>query len=97
VERHVVVEFFARELLDPFGMLGRKVGPQLDDDPPILGIDENRVLRIESLGQRGLRRLRRSRSAVAACVRATGGGAAAAAAKAGVTQASTASAARRRI
>ena len=47
VERHVVVEVLARELLEALGVLGREVVAQLDDDAAVLGVDEEGVLRIE--------------------------------------------------
>ena len=57
VERHVVVITLARELLDALGMLGREIGPQLDDDAALGGVDDDRVLLVEigwqRLGDRG--------------------------------------------
>ena len=34
MERHVVIKALARQLLQPLGMLGRKVGVELDEDQP---------------------------------------------------------------
>ena len=63
VERHVVVIAFARQLLDALDVLGREIGPQLDDDPPVLGVDQQRVLRIGAGGQRSGQRRAPRRSA----------------------------------
>ena len=52
MERHVVVEAVARELLEAFGMLGRQVGPQLDDDAALGGVDDDRILLVQIGGQR---------------------------------------------
>src|SRR5262249_45343168 len=43
---NIVVELVARELLDAFGVLGREIVAQLYDDPAMLGIDKDRILRI---------------------------------------------------
>jgi hypothetical protein len=61
VERHVVIILVARELLDAFGMLGREVGPQLENDAAHIGIDDDGVLGIGTGRQLyGLRERRRS-------------------------------------
>ena len=52
VERHVVVIAVARELLDALGMQGREVGPQLDDDAALGGVDDDRILLVEAGGKR---------------------------------------------
>ena len=46
MERHAVVEAVARELLQPRGVVGREVVAQLDDDAPLRGVDQERVLRV---------------------------------------------------
>src|SRR5262249_6208418 len=55
-------ELVARELLDPLGVLGREIRPQLDDDAALGGVDQDRVLGVEAgrqlrlhlgLGERG--------------------------------------------
>ena len=55
VERHVVVEALARELLDALGVLGREVVAQLDDDAAFFGVEQDGVLRIEAGRQFHLR------------------------------------------
>ena len=52
VERHVVVIALARQLLDALGVLGREVGPQLDDDAALGGVDDDRIRLVEIGGQR---------------------------------------------
>ena len=54
VERHVVVKALARQLLDALGVLGRKVGPQLDDDAALGGVDDDGVGLVE-IGRQRLR------------------------------------------
>ena len=46
MERHVVVEAVARELLDPLGMSGREVVAQPDHHIALGGFEHQRVLRI---------------------------------------------------
>ena len=55
MERHAVVEFIARELLDALGMFGRDVGAQLDDDAALRGVDHQGVLRVGT-GRQWLRK-----------------------------------------
>jgi hypothetical protein len=52
MERHVVVIALARELLDALGMLGREVGPQLDHDAALAGVNHDRIRLVEIGGQR---------------------------------------------
>ena len=52
MERHVVVEALARQLLDAFGMLRRQVRAQLEDDTALRGVDDNGVGLVEIGGQR---------------------------------------------
>ena len=63
VERHVVVELLARQRLEALGVLGREVGAQLDDDAAVLGVDQERVLRIERRRATAARRREPRRSA----------------------------------
>ena len=55
VERHVVVEAVARQLLDALGVLRRDVVAQLDDDAAVFGVEQHGVLRIEPGRQLHLR------------------------------------------
>jgi hypothetical protein len=52
VERHVVVEAVAGELLDARGMAGRKIGAQRNDDAALGRIDHDRIGLVEVGGQR---------------------------------------------
>ena len=47
VEWHVIVELFAREQLHAFGMTGRYVGAQCDDNLSARRLDDERVVRID--------------------------------------------------
>ena len=59
MERHVVVEAVAGELLDALGMFGREIGAQRDDDAALGGVDHDRIGLVEigrqRLGERGSR------------------------------------------
>ncbi len=57
MERHVVVEAFARQLLDALGVLRREVGPQLDHDAALGRLDDDRILLVQ-IGGQGLLRQR---------------------------------------
>ena len=52
MERHVVVIAVARKLLDTLGVLGRDIGPQLDDDAALGGVDDDRIGLVEIGRQR---------------------------------------------
>ncbi len=54
MERHVVVIAVPRQLLDPLGMLRREVGAQLEDDPSLGGVDDDRI-RLVEIGRQRLR------------------------------------------
>ena len=43
---------FARELLDPLGMLGRDIGAQLEHDAALRGVDDDRIRPFDAGGQR---------------------------------------------
>ena len=52
MERDVVVIAFARQLLDPFGVPRREIGPQLEDDAALGGVDNDRILLVETSWKR---------------------------------------------
>src|SRR5882757_10158752 len=52
VERHVVVELVARQLLDALGVLGGQIGPLLHHVTAFAGIDHDRILRVDAGRQR---------------------------------------------
>ena len=59
MERHVVVILLTRQQLDALDVLGGDVVAQLDDDAPVFGIDQKRVLWIGAGRQLYLRESRR--------------------------------------
>src|ERR1700694_2479481 len=54
MERHVIVKAFASEQLDLLSVFRREIGPQLNDDAALGGVDDDRILLVE-IGRKRLR------------------------------------------
>src|ERR1700737_2726989 len=54
MERHVIVKAFASEQLDLLSVFRREIGPQLNDDTALGGVDDDRILLVE-IGRKRLR------------------------------------------